>query len=177
MIRSILQQLSEGYGASVQDDAFLVEYFKKYPKMRKLFGSGLRVNRVITHTRAAEHAQYGAYQGKFAITLSDKFWKMWKSNKLGAFAIFTHELGHATADFIGTSVWVNKAKADFGIDVWDLQPSTMDMPFQVYNWEEAFAETFSVIITKDQRGMSLLKKHWSRWLNMVRYFANKAGVL
>jgi len=181
MLDRLLTRLREAHdlpttiGDSEREQTFLAAYFKKYPRMERLFGTNPgHIQRVYTESRGSEHASTVVKFGKVAISLSEKFWK---EDATFQHSIFTHEVGHHLIDTIGLQKMIDEFKKQHDVDIWTLKPSTMDMPFQVYSFEEAFAETFSVLVVKDSHGLNLLKQHWPKWQALISHAATQHGLL
>ena len=168
MIQRILETLKKFSGWEAVE-VYLKGFLLRWSVFNSFFGRGRKIERVIHTTRGTEHASCSIMNGKHVITVSDKFLKERESLQD---SIFIHEIGHRVSTELGMFVWMDRA-FEMGLDVWSLKPSTMEMPFQVYNFEEAFAETFSVLMTKDSRGIGLLKKHWPLWIDLVAWAAKK----
>lgn len=80
-------------------------------------------------------AQQRLINGREVIVLGPKFFKLSCEEQRWVMA---HEAGHWISGQIGFPNWIEAAE-EAGIDVW------RDLPWGLYNMEEAFAETFAII--------------------------------
>ncbi len=137
-------------------------FFQRNPKLQPLLSvpvkNGPRYGTEIASVR---------YE---TIILTDAFWDFVKNHPADADFIFAHELGHYVSDKITMREWYKKA-AELGVDPWD----TDNLPLSQFNAEEAFAETFAVIMMGDSIGLGHLQRH-SGWIALIRWACEQVGI-
>lgn len=141
-----------------------------YPTVRPVFDRNL-VQRIVHQSTGTEEAMFRPLNGKWVITVSDKFFQgVEQYGEDWGLYVLLHECGHAIESDLGAAGKMALA-AEFDVDLWDLP-----LAFQQPNMDEAFAETFAVLVSRDQRGLSLLDEHWPGWRGMVETMCERYGI-
>ena len=114
----------------------------------------LAVVPVVRDPDLSVEARQRLIDGCDSIVLGPKFFKL----DCGAQRwIMAHEAGHWIASRIGFSNWI-KAAEEAGLDVWD------NLPWGTHNSEEAFAETFVVLMLTPEEHRHL---DWQRFVRAI----------
>lgn len=133
-----------------QLDMFLSWYSDVYPNQAQV----LQSVPVVYDDRLLSEARQQLVRGVESVVVGPKFFVLTKPARA---YVLTHELGHYVSSTIGLGVW-SAAAQDAGVDVWH------NLPWGAVNMEEAFADTYAVLVHDPQETRHQNWQDFVRWL-------------
>lgn len=148
-------------------------FISKYPVTKEGLES-VPFIRGVNKSGNSHVAQYMAHEGQMVIMLYEEFFK--QDGKLREH-VLAHETGHMVSGMIGRWKGGKLPMDNYGLDVWDAQPMSEQMPFGRENIEEAFSDVYAVLLTNATDDIKRLAEQWPLWHDFVAGESHRVGML